>query len=157
MSVLDPSYKNQKVNIPSLLLLFSTVTTTAQLFTATLHNSSETAQQQQQLFFSSATSRSNSSLDAKNPPSAHRLYRTYFVPRDNKCHVATTGGIPPIPPFVTSLKKNHVGVYSGDIKPDAVGVDIVRCFDGLVVKTSRCGREDPGSNPGRGIFFHLIW
>ena len=40
-----------------------------------------------------------------------------------------------------------------DIKPDAVGVDTVRCFDGLVVKTSRCGRDDPGSNPGRGIKF----
>ena len=43
-----------------------------------------------------------------------------------------------------------------DIKPDAVGVDIVRCFDGLVVKTSRCGRDDPGSNLGRGIFFTLF-
>ena len=42
-----------------------------------------------------------------------------------------------------------------DIKPAAVGVDTVRCFDGLVVKTSRCGREDPGSNPGRGIKFFL--
>ena len=43
-----------------------------------------------------------------------------------------------------------------DIRPNAVGVVIVRCFDGLVVKTSRCGREDPGSNPGRGIFFTLF-
>ena len=25
-----------------------------------------------------------------------------------------------------------------------------KCFDGLVVKTSRCGREDSGSTPGRG-------
>ena len=37
------------------------------------------------------------------------------------------------------------------------GVELVRCFDGLVVKTSRCGRDDPGSNPGRGsFFFHHI-
>ena len=61
--------------------------------------------------------------------------------------------MPPHPPFRDVIKKYHVGVYSGDIKPDAVGVDTVRCFDGLVVKTSRCGRDDPGSNPGRGIKF----
>ena len=67
--------------------------------------------------------------------------------------MATTGGMPPHPPFRDVIKKNITwGVYSGDIKSDAAGVDIVRCFDGLVVKTSRCGREDPGSNPGRGSF-----
>ena len=34
-----------------------------------------------------------------------------------------------------------------------------KCFDGLVVKTSRCGREDSGSTPGRGKFliFFLIF
>ena len=37
------------------------------------------------------------------------------------------------------------------------GVELVRCFDGLVVKTSRCGRDDPGSNPGRGSFFITIF
>ena len=60
-------------------------------------------------------------------------------------------GDTPHPPFRDVIKKISRGEYSGDIKPDAVGVDIVRCFDGLVVKTSRCGRDDPGSNPGRGI------
>ena len=44
-----------------------------------------------------------------------------------------------------------------DIKPDAVWVVIVRCFDGLVVKTSRCGRDDPGLNPGRGKIFLTIF
>ena len=36
------------------------------------------------------------------------------------------------------------------------GVELVRCFDGLVVKTSRCGREDPGSNPGRSSFLTIF-
>ena len=32
------------------------------------------------------------------------------------------------------------------------------CFDGLVVKTSRCGREDSGSIPSRGKkkVFHVL-
>ena len=64
-----------------------------------------------------------------------------------------------MPPLVNDVTSRHVGRSVKDIKPDAVGVIIVRCFDGLVVKTSRCGHEDPGSNPGRGIFsfLDLIW
>ena len=29
--------------------------------------------------------------------------------------------------------------------------------DSLVVRTSRCGRDNPGSNPGHGIFFMCIY
>ena len=66
-------------------------------------------------------------------------------------------GHPPYRDHVTlSVTSRHVGQIVKDIRPDAVGVIIVRCFDGPVVKTSRCGREDPGSNPGRGIFFTLF-
>ena len=32
-----------------------------------------------------------------------------------------------------------------------------KCFDGLVVKTSRCGREDSGSTPGRGNDFLFLY
>ena len=56
---------------------------------------------------------SNSSLDAKNPPSAHRLYRTSFAPRDNKCHVTTTGGMPPHPPCRDVIKKITWGYTVG--------------------------------------------
>ena len=62
------------------------------------------------------------------------------------------GDAPPIPLW-TRDKKYHVGDTVKDTKPDAMGVDTVRCFDGLVVKTLRCGRNDPGLNPGWGSFF----
>ena len=69
-------------------------------------------------------------------------------------------GDAPHPPFRDVTKNITWGYTVKDIKPDAVGVDTVRCFDGLVVKTSRCGRDDPGSNPGRGssltIFGHTL-
>ena len=61
--------------------------------------------------------------------------------------------MPPHPPCRDVIKKKGWERIPVSIKPDAVGVDTVRCFDGLVVKTSRCGRDDPGSNPGRGIKF----
>ena len=31
--------------------------------------------------------------------------------------------------------------------------DFHRCRDRLVVRTLRCGRSNPGSNPGHGTFF----
>ena len=66
------------------------------------------------------------------------------------------GGHPPCHDHVT-LSVTSRGTNSEGYKTRRSGVVIVRCFDGLVVKMSRCGREDPGSNPGRGSFFHLIW
>ena len=62
-------------------------------------------------------------------------------------------GDTPHPPSRHVTKKYHVAILSEDIKADAMRVVTVRCFDGLVVKTSRCGREDPGLNPGRGKNF----
>ena len=63
-------------------------------------------------------------------------------------HQRGDGGHPPCHDHVTSRGTNSEGY-----KTRRSGVVLVRCFDGLVVKTSRCGREDPGSNPGRGSFF----
>ena len=84
-------------------------------------------------------------------------------PRDEKnvtwcdvIHQRGDGGHPPCHDHVT-LSVTSRGTNSEGYKTRRSGVVIVRCFDGLVVKTSRCGREDPGSNPGRGSFFHLIW
>ena len=46
-----------------------------------------------------------------------------------------------MPPLVDDVMPRHITLgYSDDIKADAVGVVTVRCLDGLVVKTSRCGR-----------------
>ena len=30
----------------------------------------------------------------------------------------------------------------------------IKCRDSIVVSTSRCGRDNPGSNPGHGTFFY---
>ena len=35
--------------------------------------------------------------------------------------------------------------------------DFRRCRDRLVVRTLRCGRSNPGSNPGHGTFFSFCF
>ena len=64
--------------------------------------------------------------------------------------------MPPHPPCRDVIKKITWGYRVRRYKTQRSGVELVRCFDGLVVKTSRCGRDDPGSNPGRGSFFNHI-
>ena len=81
-------------------------------------------------------------------------------PRDEKNVTSFTrggmGGHPPCRDHVT-LSVTSRGTNSEGYKTRRSGVVLVRCFDGLVVKTSRCGREDPGSNPGRGSFFFFFF
>ena len=44
-----------------------------------------------------------------------------------------------------------------EIKSNKFWLDFHRCRDRLVVRTLRCGRSNPGSNPGHGTFFLFVF
>ena len=44
-----------------------------------------------------------------------------------------------------------------EIKANKSSLDFHRCRDRLVVRTLRCGRSNPGSNPGHGTFFPFVF
>ena len=44
-----------------------------------------------------------------------------------------------------------------EIKSNKSSLDFHRCRDRLVVRTLRCGRSNPGSNPGHGTFFPFVF
>ena len=44
-----------------------------------------------------------------------------------------------------------------EIKANKSSLDFHRCRDRLVVRTLRCGRSNPGSNPGHGTFFLFVF
>ena len=44
-----------------------------------------------------------------------------------------------------------------EIKANKSSLDLHRCRDRLVVRTLRCGRSNPGSNPGHGTFFLFVF
>ena len=53
------------------------------------------------------------------------------------------------------VKKNNVWqIY--EIHNDVMTTSSVARRDRLVVTTLRCGRSNPGSNPGYGIFFMFV-
>ena len=51
-------------------------------------------------------------------------------------------------------KKNVWQIY--EIHNDVTSTSSVASRDRLVVTTLRCGRSNPGSNPGHGIFFIMV-
>ena len=54
-----------------------------------------------------------------------------------------------------SKKKNVWQIY--EIHNDVITTSSVARRDRLVVRTLRCGRSNPGSNPGHGVFFMLVF
>ena len=52
------------------------------------------------------------------------------------------------------VKKNVWQIY--EIHNDVITTSSVARRDRLVVTTLRCGRSNPGSNPGHGIFFIMV-
>ena len=72
---------------------------------------------------------------------------------------------PPIPSITLRLTNqiigimylsNHFGAQSSPATKAFISLQQYICRDRLEVRTLRCGRNNPGSNPGHGIIFFLL-
>ena len=63
------------------------------------------------------------------------------------------------PVYVETEMTYTIAVLNNQFSHGIIQGDVVVCRDRLVVRTLRCGRSNPGSNPGPGItsFFFLFF